>query len=206
MANGGGLSLAGLGVIAAGGLLVWSGINDPPGGPVGALKEILRGRTPTPGLQMTGAGAAVGGVVGGTAGALGFGANVGSAAAMIAGRGGAVLAVAQTYLGTPYSFGGASHNGIDCSGLVLVAYRDGANIRLPHLATAQAARGHLIAREAVAPGDLVAWGVPGNYPHIALAVDANTVIAAPHPGAVVQYQPLWEKKVPGFGFPDILRI
>lgn len=199
MAEGGGISLPGLTFMGAGVLFVYSGLNDPVGGPAGALRAILTGKTPTPGTQTrtatSGAGPSSSDTVAGAAGAV-AGSVVGSA----------VIKVAQTYLGVPYVWAGASKRGIDCSGLVLVAYRDGAGINLPHLATAQMARGKRINRADIRPGDLVGWGVPGNYPHIALAMNQNQVIVAPQSGQNVQYQTLWEKKVPGFGYPDIVRI
>lgn len=184
-------------------MLAYSGLNDPVGGPVGVVRAVLAGKTPTlipqkiaalspaeaAALRDAGSGAA--GAVAGLAGT--------------ASRGG-IISVAQSYLGVPYRLGGASRKGIDCSGLVLVSYRDAAGIKLPHKATLQMARGHRIDRSQIRPGDLVGWGVPGNYPHIALAVDANRVIVAPTWGKPVQYQTLWQKKVPGFGYPDIVRI
>jgi cell wall-associated NlpC family hydrolase len=195
-----GLSLGGLSFLGAGLLLTYSGLNDPVGGPAGALRDILSGKTPTPGIQKVSASDA--------AAIRGAGAAVAGAAAEVAATGGrgSILSVAKTYLGVPYRLGGASRKGIDCSGLVLCAYRDGVGIKLPHKATLQMARGRRIPREQLLPGDLVGWGVPGNYPHIALAVDANTVIVAPTWGKSVQYQKLWQKKVPGFGYPDIVRI
>lgn len=201
-----GLSLAGLGLMAGGLVLAYSGLNDPVGGPVGVLKDILSGQTPTPGVQLTtpaiNAGLGVGSTVGG--GVVAAGAGI--AGAITSGNRSQILSVARSYLGVKYVWGGASRKGIDCSGLVLVSYRDGAGIKLPHRATLQASRGRRIDRSQVLPGDLVAWGVPGNYPHIALAISADQVIVAPHTGTVVQYQQLWEKKVPGFGYPDIIRI
>jgi len=191
-----GLSLPGLVLMAGGLVLGYSGLNDPVGGPVGVVKSVLTGKTPTPGAQ----------TVTPAVSGLGSAPGAGVATAAAVGAAASVLAVAKTYLGDRYVWGGTSHNGIDCSGLVLVAFRDGAGIKLPHLATAQAARGHRVDRASVRPGDLVAWGVPGNYPHIAIATDSDTVIVAPHTGTVVQYQTLWEKKVPGFGYPDIIRI
>lgn len=188
-----GLSLAGLGMVAAGAVLAYSGINDPAGGPVGVVRDVLSGKTPQPTLRMV-----YTGPTGQPAGP--------SAVNTINGSGGSVIAVAQTYLGVPYRLGGASRNGMDCSGLVMVAYRDGAGIALPHKASLQAARGVKISRDQIAPGDLVAWGVPGLYPHIALALNADTVIVAPTWGKSVMYQPLWEKKVPGYGYPDIFRV
>jgi cell wall-associated NlpC family hydrolase len=187
----GGVSLAGVGMIAAGSVLAYSGVNDPVGGPVGVLRDILSGKTPSPQLKPA---------VGPTGQPVGLNASAGG------GSGSRVLAVAQTYLGVPYRWGGASRSGIDCSGLVMVSYRDGAGIKLPHKASLQAARGVKIDRSQIQAGDLVAWGVPGLYPHIALAVDASTVITAPTWGKTVEYQSLWQKKVPGYGYPDIYRI
>lgn len=204
---GGGVSLAGLGLVAAGGVLMYSGVNDPVGGPVGVVRDILQGRVPKPGVQVSAVGSAVGSLLPPILGTI-AGTNLGSAASgsAVAVRGAAVVAVARTYLGVPYRWAGADRNGVDCSGLVLVAYRDGAGIRLPHLATAQAARGHRIDRSQVLPGDLVAWGVPSNYPHIAIALNADQVIVAPTYGTRVQIQPLWERKVSGYGYPDIIRL
>lgn len=199
--TGGGLSLPGLAFLGLGTLFIYSGLNDPVGGPAAALKAILSGKTPTPGVQtVTGTSLGKGTLTGGQI----AGASPGSAAPT--GSGAAVLNVARSYLGVPYRWAGVSKSGIDCSGLVLVAYRDGAGIKLPHKATLQMARGRRVARAEVQAGDLVGWGVPGNYPHIALAVDANTVIVAPHTGSKVMYQALWEKKVPGWGYPDIVRV
>lgn len=198
-----GLSLPGLVLMAGGMVFAYSGLNDPVGGPVGVVKDILSGKTPTPGVQTFTPAINNAGSLGETAGAA-VGAAAGAVAA--AGARGSILSVARSYLGVRYSLGGMSRNGIDCSGLVLVAYRDGAGVKLPHRATLQAARGRRIDRSQVQAGDLVAWGVPGNYPHIAIAIDADQVIVAPHSGTVVQYQKLWDKKVPGFGYPDIIRI
>lgn len=197
------VSLGGLGLIAVGSILAWSGVNDPDGGPVQVTRDILTGKMPTPGIQKVTAP-----VEGGGGASADFGPGVPDGGVVVpgTGNGARVVAVAQNYLGVPYVWAGASKKGVDCSGLVLVAYRDGAGINLPHLATAQMSRGRRVPREQVQPGDLVGWGVPGNYPHIALAVNADTVIVAPTFGKSVQYQKLWEKKVAGFGYPDIARI
>jgi cell wall-associated NlpC family hydrolase len=195
-----GLSLGGLAFLGAGLVLTYSGLNDPVGGPFGAVRDILSGKTPTPQLPtVTATTPSVATDAGTTiAGAVGTIAAAGSRAS--------IMGVAKSYIGTPYRLGGASRKGIDCSGLVLVAYRDGAKIKLPHKATLQMARGKRITRAQIQAGDLVGWGVPGNYPHIALAVDQNTVLVAPTWGKKVMYQTLWQKKVPGFGYPDIVRI
>ena len=191
MAGTGGVSLAGLAMIASGAVLVYSGINDPVGGPVGVVTDVLKGKMPTPQHKAGPFESAFTAAAGNAKGAA------------TAQR---VLSVASTYLGVPYVWAGESYDGVDCSGLVLVAYRDGAGIKLPHFATSQAALARQVPRSDIQPADLVAWGVPGNYPHIALAMDADTVIVAPTFGEVVQFQPLMEAKVSGFGLPDIYRI
>jgi cell wall-associated NlpC family hydrolase len=114
-----------------------------------------------------------------------------------------VVGVARSYLGTPYRWGGANHDGIDCSGLVLVAYRDARGITLPHDATGQTRRGKAIPRGSVMPGDLVAYGTPARYPHIAIAVDGSTMIHAPTWGRTVEYGKI-DMKLDGG--PTIFRI
>jgi cell wall-associated NlpC family hydrolase len=197
-----GLNLAGIGLITAGGILTYTGVNDPVGGPIGVLRDLLTGRTPSPGVRtVTGTetiGEApfseTGGELDAQHGGLALGAKR------------RVVSVAEGFLGTRYLLGGSSKSGIDCSGLVMVAYRQGAGISLPHRATAQAARGRAVPRQQAEPGDLVAWGVPGNYPHIAIVTGANTCIAAWTWGVPVKYGPIDQKAVPGFGYPDIIKI
>src|SRR5262245_17846019 len=123
--SGGGLSLPGLVMMAGGLVLSYSGLNDPVGGPVGVIKDILSGKTPTPGTQHVTSGLVDAAVSGAKAGAN----------AVVSGYRGNVLTVAKSYLGVRYVWGGQSRNGVDCSGLVLVAYRDGAGVKLPHRAT-----------------------------------------------------------------------
>lgn len=193
-----GLNLAGIGLLAVGGVFAYAGVNDPVGGPLGVVRDLLRGKTPTPGARVatepTGGLASLGQYL--TADRVG----------QSSGAGAAVVNVARTYLGTPYGLGGASHSRIDCSGLVMVSYRDGVGISLPHKATAQAARGRVVPRDEARPGDLVAWGVPGNYPHIAIVADTMQCIGAWTYGVKCGYQRIDQKAVPGFGLPDIIRI
>lgn len=61
-----GVSLGALGLIAGGAILAYAGVNDPVGGPVGVVRDLLNGKVPQPGQQSQGSG--VGGAVGGAAG------------------------------------------------------------------------------------------------------------------------------------------
>lgn len=171
MAAGGGLSLWSLSLAAAGGLLVWTGLNDPPGGLSAVFRDLAAGRAPTPGPQVRSSAT--------PSSSSGGGGAVGRPAALVTGSGEAVAAQARRYLGTPYRLGGTSVDGIDCSGLVLVAYRDAAGIRLPHSATQQCYAGSPIPRTAVQAGDIIGW--PGGG-HSALALDNHTLIMAQQPG------------------------
>lgn len=49
---GGGLNLGAVGLIAGGWTLCWTAVNDPVGGPVAVVRDILQGKVPTPGPQV----------------------------------------------------------------------------------------------------------------------------------------------------------
>jgi cell wall-associated NlpC family hydrolase len=79
--------------------------------------------------------------------------------------GGSPVAVARSYLGTPYLWGGMTERGIDCSGLVHMAFRRTGRI-VPRDADQQEDAGTEV--EEPRPGDLVTYGEPGkSADHIA---------------------------------------
>lgn len=86
------------------------------------------------------------------AGPAGAGADVATAAASR--QGGALLGRAQSYRGTPYVWGGASGEGLDCSGLVVRTARD-LGQSLPHSAAELYRLGEPVADSQLQPGDLV---------------------------------------------------
>lgn len=67
----------------------------------------------------------------------------------------ALLTEAESYLGTPYRFGGMSRHGIDCSAFVLSVFESAAGIELPRVASSQAMEGNKVDRDNLQKGDLV---------------------------------------------------
>ena len=67
------------------------------------------------------------------------------------------VAEARRFLGVPYEWGGLTERGIDCSGLVHVAYRRAGRV-VPRDADEQEDAGEEVAEAELRPGDLVSYG------------------------------------------------
>ena len=105
------------------------------------------------------------------------------------------LAFARNQLGDRYVFGGSGPDAWDCSGLTKAAY-DAAGVYIgTHSATNQyntmASQGKLVSFAQVQVGDLVFWGSPGNYYHVAIYVGSGQVLEAPNPSARVRVHSIW---------------
>jgi cell wall-associated NlpC family hydrolase len=102
------------------------------------------------------------------------------------------LKTAFSYVGDPYVLGGTSHQGIDCSGLVMAVYDQFGFGRYldSHLAGHQAAAipGVRTAVSNLRPGDLVAWR---DGSHIAIYAGNGMIVSAADYGEGVKYQPVW---------------
>lgn len=66
-----------------------------------------------------------------------------------------LLTEAETYLGTPYRYGGTTRRGIDCSAFVLSVFGTAVGLNLPRVAASQAQEGEKIEKENLQKGDLV---------------------------------------------------
>ena len=112
----------------------------------------------------------------------------------------AVIARAQSMVGTPYVWGGGDANGpttgvnggsvsgFDCSGLVLYAY-SAAGISLPHYTGYQYQRGTQVDPSEAKRGDLLFWG-PGGSQHVAIYLGDGMMIEAPQAGQNVSVVPV----------------
>lgn len=101
---------------------------------------------------------------------------------------------AMNQIGTPYQYGGRTPGvGLDCSGLVLLAYQ-AAGISLPATSQGQYAAGpQLPAGTALEPGDLVFFGTPsGVVGHVGIYQGTQNgramMVDAPHKGAFVRLE------------------
>jgi gamma-D-glutamyl-L-lysine dipeptidyl-peptidase len=88
---------------------------------------------------------------------------------------GAPIDVARSYLGAPYLWGGMTERGIDCSGLVHMAYRRLGRL-VPRDADQQELAAAEVAPDELQPGDLVTYGDPVD--HIAFWLGDGRILHA----------------------------
>jgi hypothetical protein len=105
-------------------------------------------------------------------------------------RGAAVLAAAESRLGTPYRYGGSGPDAFDCSGLVTYSYLQ-VGIAVPRTAAAQHAAATPVAREELRPGDLVFFRFDGReVSHVGIYAGDGRFVHAPQRGGRVREERL----------------
>jgi cell wall-associated NlpC family hydrolase len=110
------------------------------------------------------------------------------------------IRAAESFLGVPYVWGGASRSGVDCSGLVMLAY-EAAGVDLPHYSGAQWDDTERVPLYDIQPGDLLFYGYNGDQ-HVAMYVGHGEMIEAPETGQVVHITPIRL----GYGFAGLGRV
>jgi cell wall-associated NlpC family hydrolase len=103
------------------------------------------------------------------------------------------IAYAKAQLGKPYRWGAAGPGTFDCSGLTLQAWARGGKY-LPHYSVAQFAQSTRVSMADARAGDLLFWssnGSPNGIHHVALYLGGGQFIEAPHTGANVRYNSIY---------------
>ena len=102
-----------------------------------------------------------------------------------------VLAEARAYLGAPYEWGGMSERGIDCSGLVHMAFRR-VGIVVPRDSRQQEEAGEPVPKGRLAPGDVLCypnhvalWAGEGRVLHASGREGVQEVVEEPEPPELV---------------------
>jgi cell wall-associated NlpC family hydrolase len=113
----------------------------------------------------------------------------------------AAIDFARKQLGEPYLWGAAGPDSWDCSGLTMMAWRQG-GISLPHYSAAQYQQTKHLTIGQLKAGDLVFWGTsPNTIHHVALYIGSGQIIQAPKTGDVVKVSSLYETGPNFFGRP-----
>lgn len=102
------------------------------------------------------------------------------------------LVLAMAYVGVPYRRGGSDYEqGVDCSGFVQIAFREGAGVRLPRTAAEQAAATQPVEPDQLSPGDLVFFNTLGRpFSHVGIYVGQGRFVHSPRAGAQVRLERL----------------
>ena len=99
--------------------------------------------------------------------------------------GAAIATYAQSFIGTPYVWGGSTPSGFDCSGLTQYVYAHFGK-QIGRNTIAQESAGAHIPVSQAQVGDLLFWGTPGSTYHVAIYLGGNSFVAAPEPGQSVK--------------------
>jgi cell wall-associated NlpC family hydrolase len=117
------------------------------------------------------------------------------------GAGGKAVAAAESQIGVPYVYGGATPGvGFDCSGLTMWAWHQ-AGVSLSHSAAAQYAETSHVPLGDLQPGDLLFYDEGGTIGHVTMYVGPGEMIQAESTGTRVQITGIWSSGLVGAGRP-----
>ena len=104
-----------------------------------------------------------------------------------------IIKESNTYLGTPYLWGGTTRNGIDCSAFVKNVYLS-VGIKLPRVSQNQAKVGKTITLDKIRKGDLIFFETDKNRPntvsHVGIYLGSGNLIHASSKNKKVVIVPL----------------
>lgn len=112
-----------------------------------------------------------------------------------AGGAAAAIAYAEAQIGKPYVWAADGPDAFDCSGLTMRAWEHG-GIDMPHYSGSQYNYGTPEPISDARPGDLLFWthnGAPSGIHHVALYVGGGRFIEAPHTGADVRWNSIYDE-------------
>ena len=112
------------------------------------------------------------------------------------------MANAESYLGSPYVWGGTTRSGFDCSGLVWRVFQQ-TGIEVPRTVGPQYEEGRKISRAELLPGDLVFFSTYSSGPsHVGIYAGDDRFIQAESSSAGVRYSNLdglyWRDHIYGY--------
>lgn len=97
-----------------------------------------------------------------------------------------LIAVAESWVGTPYRYAGTTKSGIDCSALMVNVFSE-VGILLPRTSAEQYITGNTIPMNELAVGDLVFFDIRGEgVSHVGMYVGSNSFVHASLSAGVIR--------------------
>jgi len=110
-----------------------------------------------------------------------------------------IVSLAESLVGSPYKYGGASPKGFDCSGLVYYTHRQ-LNITVPRTTKQQSLHSPAKKLASAKPGDILFFRIYGNsVSHVGIYTGNDQFIHARKSGKYVSYaninEPYWRERL-----------
>lgn len=114
-------------------------------------------------------------------------------------KGQQIVSIADSLIGSPYRYGGASPRGFDCSGLVYYTHQQ-LDIAVPRTTKQQARYRPHKQLNAAQPGDILFFRIYGSHvSHVGIYAGNQKFIHAPKSGKYVSYasinEPYWRERL-----------